>query len=559
MSSTEIETITTVPDAVELHPAEETKSNDEPHPHPDAFDTIEDSQPPEIAYPKGFKFSMICAAIALALVLTGIDMQIVATAVPSITDEFHTIVDIGWYSAAFKLAFCAFQFMFGKMYTIFSIKWVYVASLLIFEAGSVLCATAPTSAVFVLGRAVCGLGCAGIVSGCFTMITLSVPLRQRPVFSGAAAVVEEIASVCGPLLGGVITDNISWRWCFYINLPLGALTLGILIFFFQSPEVPYAEANNPANLSLKEKLARLDLLGTAIFVPGITSMLLGLQFGGSKFGWGDPRIVICFVLFGILLTTFGWWQWRRGDEATLPPRIMSNRNIMFGMWFSLCNASTYSIVGYYMPIYFQAVRGFSAARSGILLLPSIIGIMVALFLAGSATSAIGYYAPLMLTTSFLTPIATGLLTTLKVSMPMAKLIIYQALLGFGAGIGWQGPQVAAQSIFSEKDISQGIACILFAQSFGPAISIPIAQAIFSGRLVSDVGKNMDGLAIDANSLQSLGLTDLRKMVGAKELEGVLLGYDTAVTQTFYLPLGLACATLVGSAAMEWRSVKKKRN
>ncbi|KAF2236233.1 efflux pump antibiotic resistance protein [Viridothelium virens] len=535
----------------------EHPEGDDHGPNQESFTIVEDTPaPPEIQYPTGFKFAMICLSVALAVTLTGLDLNIVATAVPKITDDFHTITDIGWYTAAYRLTMCAFQFMFGKMYAVFSIKWVYLSALLIFEIGSVVNATASTSAVFVLGRAISGFGCAGIVAGAFTMITLSLPLRRRPVFSGAAAMIEEIASVCSPVLGGLITDKISWRWCFYINLPLGAATMAIIMLFFENPQIPYAPANDPTRLSFKEKIRKLDLLGTLIFVPGTTSLLLALQFGTSRYGWADARVITCFILFATLFAIFAYWQYRRGDEATLPPRIIGNKNIMSGMWFSLCNSSTYSIIQYYMPIYFQAIRGLSASRSGILILPSIIGLMIALPVAGSATSIIGYFTPFMLLTSLLTPIAAGLITTLKVSMPLANLLIYQALLGVGAGIGWQGPQVAAQSVFQESDIPLSIASILFAQNFGPAFSIPIAQAIFQNRLVSDIEKYTPGSGINAASLQSMGLSDLRRAVGAKELASVLFGYDKAISQTFYLPVGLACATLIGSAGMEWRSVKK---
>ena len=316
---------------------------------PEPFSAVEDNlSPPEIQYPTGFKFSMICVSVALALILTGLDLNIVATAVPSITDDFHTIVDIGWYSAAYRLTICAFQFMFGRMYAVFSIKWVYISALIIFEGGSLLSATAPSSAAFIVGRAITGLGAAGVVAGCFSMITLSLPLRRRPVFSGAAAMVEEIASVCSPILGGLITDHVSWRWCFYINLPMGFTTMAIIALFFQSPKIPYAEANDPARLSFKEKVQRLDLIGTLIFVPGITSMLLALQFGGTNYGWTDPRVIACFALFALLIVVFGYWQWRRDDKATLPPRIVGHRSIMSGMWFSFCNSSAFSIIQYYV-------------------------------------------------------------------------------------------------------------------------------------------------------------------------------------------------------------------
>ena len=210
-----------------------------------------------------------------------------------------------------------------------------------------------------------------------------------------------------------------------------------------------------------------------------------------------------------------------------------------------------------MPIYFQAVRSFSATKSGILVLPTIIGLTVSVIISGSAVSKIGYYTPFMLLTSILTPIATGLLTTLSVDAVLARLICYQALFGFGNAIGFQGPLVAAQTVLAPKDVPIGIACVQFAQYLGPAIMISVAQTIFTGRLSADLATFAPG--VDATALENMGLADLKKTVGEGNLEGTLLGYDKAVMQTFYLPVALSCVTLVGSLGMEWRSVKKKRS
>lgn len=163
----------------------------------------------------------------------------------------------------------------------------------------------------------------------------------------------------------------------------------------------------------------------------------------------------------------------------------------------------------------------------------------------------------MLLTSVLGPIAAGLLTTLNVDADFAKMLIYQALLGFGVGIGIQGPQVAAQTVLKPSEAALGIAVVSFGQGIGPAIMLSAAQTLFADRLVADLGESSPGL--NATALENMGLADIKSHIGTARLEDVLLGYDKAVTQTLYLPVALTCLTLLGSLPMEWRSVKKKQS
>lgn len=169
----------------------------------------------ESEYPTGFKFWGTIVAQCVTLILGGLDANIVATAVPSITNHFHTVADVGWYSSAFRLCTCAFQFGFAKLYKYFSIKDVYMASNVIFLVGSLLCATAPSSAVFILGRAVTGVGFAGEMAGCYALLVEIMPLQKRPVYAGMMAAVESLAIIAAPIVGGGLTKSLGWRWCFW--------------------------------------------------------------------------------------------------------------------------------------------------------------------------------------------------------------------------------------------------------------------------------------------------------------------------------------------------------
>lgn len=175
----------------------------------------------EPTYPTGPKFWYTVFSLFVMLILGGLDANIVATAVPSITNHFHTVADVGWYSSAFRLCTCAFQFGFARLYKHFSIKIIMLLSNAIFLVGSLLCATAPSSTVFIIGRAVTGLGFSGGLAGAFAVLTHILPLHKRPLFAGLMACVESLAIISAPILGGALTQSLGWRWCFWYTDTVG--------------------------------------------------------------------------------------------------------------------------------------------------------------------------------------------------------------------------------------------------------------------------------------------------------------------------------------------------
>ncbi|KAK9233821.1 major facilitator superfamily domain-containing protein [Lipomyces kononenkoae] len=520
-----------------------------------------DGQPPaneagdELHYPQGAALYSTIAALIIVLIITGLDITIVAVAIPSLSNQFKTIADIGWYSTALRLVLCSFTFMFGKMYTVFHVKSLFLACMIIFAVGTAVSTFAVSSSMFIVGRAICGFGFAGVFTGVWALFTLTIPLRQRALYGGIGGGIEAVASVSAPLLGGVLIDRFSWRACFGLLLPFSAIA--ILMIFFLLP--PLKAQHNVENLKmpLKEKLKQMDLLGTALFVPSITCLLLALQWAGTTYGWGDVRIVVLLVIFAVLLGVFGWWQYRAGEKATLPIRILGMRSILAGAWFASCCNSTLALVEYYMSIYFQGVRGWTAARAGIMSLPMIMGLTISTLLSGALTTAIGYYYPFFYGTTLLAPVAAGLLTSLDIDSSLAKLLCYQALLGFAIGLGLQGPQLAAQTVLSEQESTIGLAIVSFASQLGPVLFISASTTLFQNRLDAEISQLAPGTNI--TSLEHMGLSDIRTYIGGDRLRDVLLGYDKAVTQTLYLPLALTCLTVVATVAMERVSIKKKQS
>lgn len=267
-------------------------------------------------YPTGTKLGLLTFGLAMATFVIALDNTIIATAIPRITTEFNALNDVGWYGSSYLLTTTSLQPSFGKVYTYFDVKWVYLSALMIFELGSILCAAATGSTMLIVGRAVAGAGAAALFSGGMTIVGYSVPLRKRAMYIAALSSMFGIASVVGPILGGALTDKASWRWCFWINLPFGAIALAAVFFFFSNPPRRYTD------MTVKEKLKQIDLLGAFFLICAIVSLLLALQWGGTVHPWSDSKVWGCLLSFGLLIIVFCLIQVWLKDRATMPPRIL---------------------------------------------------------------------------------------------------------------------------------------------------------------------------------------------------------------------------------------------
>ena len=256
------------------------------------------------------------------------------------------------------------------MYTFYPLKTVYLISILIFEVGSAICGAAPSSVALIVGRAIAGVGSAGIFAGSLIIVAYTVPLVKRPIYTGLIGAMYGLASIAGPLLGGVFTDKVSWRWCFYINLPLGAVTTVVIVLFFKSPARD-AEKKVP----LRQRAMQLDLGGTAIFIVAIVVCVLALQWGGATYAWSNYRVILCLTLFGVLTAVFILIQWYEGNNATIPFRIVRQRSVAAALFFSFTLGAHFFIMVYWIPIWFQAIKGVSALQSGIRCLPMILSLV----------------------------------------------------------------------------------------------------------------------------------------------------------------------------------------
>ncbi|KAJ7679255.1 major facilitator superfamily domain-containing protein [Mycena polygramma] len=502
----------------------------------------------EPEYPEGVRLVLLTVALAISVFLVALDNTIIATAIPKITDHFNSLDDVGWYGSAYLLTSASFQLLWGRFYTFLSIKWVYISAIAIFQLGSLICGVAPTSSALIVGRAVAGVGCAGIFSGALIIVAHSAPLEKRPMFTGLIGTMYGVASVAGPLMGGAFADKVTWRWAFFINLPIGAVTLFVMVFLFKSPHQDKGEA-----MDFKKRLQQFDPIGTIMIIPAVICLLLVLQWGGSVYAWNSPRIIALLVLSAVLTLAFLGVQTWKGDAGTVPPRIIKKRSIWSGAWFAFFQGATFFALTFYVPIWFQAIKGVSAVKSGIDNLPMILSLVIAMIVSGGATTAIGYYTPFMYLSTICMAVGSGLLTTFQVNTGHAKWIGYQVLVGIGCGAGMNQPVMAAQAVLDLKDVPTGTALIMFLQSIGGSVFVSIAQNVFENKLVS--GIRSDVPSIDPSIVLRAGATSLKDAVPPAVVGAVLFVYNRALVSAFYVATATACLSVVGTLAIEWKNVK----
>ncbi|KAJ5833514.1 hypothetical protein N7474_001825 [Penicillium riverlandense] len=508
-----------------------------------------DKKPENIHGPKGIRFALLFTCILLGSFFIGYDTSCIATLTPVITDQFHALNDVGWYQIAYLLAQSATMLIYGQLYSFYSMKTLYMVSLFVFVIGSVLSATAPTSPAFIVGRALSGLGAAGILAGMNIIVAHTTSLKHRPIYSAIAGGVECIALAFGPFISGSIAHYSTWRVSFYIIIPIGVAII-VMVFF----SIGHIRLPENSHLSCKERLKRIDWAGFTINVPMTLCLVLALERAGTAYSWANWRIILLLAVAAVLLAIFLIVEYRAGDDSMVPLKMLRQRSVAFASLITFCNFAHLSVIAYYLPFYFQAVRGASTLGSGLMYLPLAVTLAIAALVGGPLTTYIGYYNPVLMLGGVLMAVGSGLITTLQPDTGSGKWISYQILYGIGIGLAFQPPYIAVQTVLQDSMVPTALVMLSFAQQFGGIVILSIAQNVFRDRLAYNMATRVPGF--DPKKTLGSGALGLINAVPAKFRDQALVAYNGALVDVFYIALGLTCLAVVSTLGIEWKSVKK---
>ncbi|KAI8155803.1 Aspyridones efflux protein [Colletotrichum sp. SAR 10_70] len=419
------------------------------------------------------KLGLIVLALCLSVFVMALDNSIIATAIPRITDEFNSLNDVGWYGSAYLLTTASFMLLFGKLFTFFSIKWFYLLAIALFELGSLICGTAPSSIALIVGRAIAGIGGAGIYVGSLIILTYSVPLEKRPIYTSFMRMISA-------------------------DKKKGAITVLVILVFFPDP------VRNVAKEGWRTRLIQMDPIGNLLFMPAIICLLLALHWGGVTYSWKSSRIIALLFIFGTAMASFIYIQYRNQDNATVPPRIFRKRSVWSSAFYAFNLGAAFLLSVYFLPIWFQSVKGASAVNSGVMNLPMLGGVVIFSLVAGALVTLWGYYTPWMILGSMLMAIGYGLISTFKPDTPAGLWIGFQIIAGTGVGFGMQQPLMAVQVVLDAADVPTGTAIIIFSQTIGGAIFVAIGQMAFTNKLVDSVREYVPG--VDPATVIASGVT-----------------------------------------------------
>ncbi|KAK4888290.1 hypothetical protein LTR27_012785 [Elasticomyces elasticus] len=546
----------------------------------------------------GVKLWLVMGPLILVFFLVLLDTTIVSTAIPDITNHFNSLADIGWYSASYQLASAVLQPLAGKTYVYFSNKWTFISFFAVFEIGSLLCGVATSSKMLIVGRAIAGMGTAGLQNGAMTIISACVPLHKRPALLGICQGFAQLGLVFGPLIGGALTQYTTWRWCFYINLPIGAVAGALLVF---SRGVPDAHSKPPAMEVFRDLHHKLDLVGFVLLSPAIIMALLALQWGGNVYAWDSATIIGLFCGAAGNLLVWSAWNWWKKDDALIPVSMIRRTRVWSGSLVIGFLMSSLYIFVYYLPIYFQSADSASPTMSGVYMLPNILASLVLAVAVGKAVQIVGYYTPFSIASAIFMALGYGLCSMLSPTSTTGEWVGFQILSGeqinchsstlrYNANLcthhsrNWQrnGHADAACGGTERSSPRDGTACHLslhgqhslstgastlakqqltfhffvkFTGMLFGAVFLSASATIFTNSLRTFIVQLAPTADLDA--ILTAGATGFRKVISPEEVPGVLLAYAKSVDRVFYLCAALAALCLPFSFGLGWTNIKKK--
>jgi EmrB/QacA subfamily drug resistance transporter len=431
---------------------------------------------------------IVLPGLLLALILAMLDQLVVSTALPRIVGDLGGLNHLSWVVTAYVLASTITTPLYGKLGDLYGRKRLLVAAILIFLAGSALSGLSHSMDQLIAFRALQGLGAGGLMVGALATIGDLVSPRERGQYMGYMMAAMMVAMIAGPLVGGYITDTLSWRWIFYINMPIGAVALA---YIFGTLHLPRHKIQHT-----------IDYLGAVVLAVGATAIVLVTTWGGSQYAWGSAPIMTLIAVAIVAVAAFIWVE-NRAAEPILPMHVFKNRNFTLasGMSF-LLGLSMFGAMTF-LPLYQQTVQHASPTVSGLLLIPMMLGATSTSLVAGQITVRTGRYKALPIIGGAVMTVAMLLLSTIGATTSRWTTMAFFVVLGVGMGFLMQVTTLIAQNSVDPRDMGVASSSRAFFQQIGGSIGVSIFGVLFTRSLLSTMRSQLPGAPINASSFEQL--------------------------------------------------------
>lgn len=495
----------------------------------------------------GIKLALTLLSTVLALFASALDQTIVSTILTKVGTEFGSFEKVGWITTSYLLPMAVLSPSYGKISIAFGRKYTLLAGLILFMIGSLVCALSQNMDLLIGGRIIQGIGGGTIQAMVMVILSEVVPISKRSLSISLIGMTFSIASALGPFIGGAFTTHVTWRWCFYLNLPIGGVGAAFLLYAFKPP--------TPKG-NLKEKLAKIDYIGTFLLVCGLVLILLGLTFGGNEFAWKSAAVIACFTLGGLLTIVFLVYNFRYSKNPIIIKEVVTVPPIFIACLAGFLSFAQFMINVVFIALYYQVVQNNSAWQSGIALLPFVITVSITSVINGGLIRVIRFIKLPMMLCAITALLGSGLLLLYDLDTSFRAGFGILVVNGITAGLSFQSSLLAAQ--LSTPNTIQGSLIIVttfnsFFKSIGGVLAISIGQLILHTSATSKIDQLQGELDPNSTAYQVLLNVPANSIVSnpriindfPKELrDQLVVGFLDAFKDVFYFSIAISSALVV---------------